>query len=225
MWQIIIEKHNEILEIILLSLQVSLSAVVIATIIGLPIAALLVTANFRGKQAIITATNTLLGIPSVVLGLSLYLLFSRAGPLGSLGILYTPTAMIVAQSLLVLPIIIALSRGFLHSSFISLEEFFFSLRLSKWQMAKTIIFEKRFALITVLLTAFGRAISEVGAVMVVGGNINHVTRVMTTTIAMETNKGNLAFSLWLGVILLAIVFVVNLCANGLQSKEERWQIR
>lgn len=225
MWQIIIEKHNEILEIVLLSLQVSLSAVVIATIVGLPIAALLVTTSFRGKKIIITTTNTLLGIPSVVLGLSLYLLFSRAGPLGALGILYTPTAMIIAQSLLVLPIIIALSRGFLQASFTSLEEFFFSLRLSKWQMAKTILFEKRFALITVLLTAFGRAISEVGAVMVVGGNINHVTRVMTTTIAMETNKGNLAFSLWLGVMLLVIVFAVNLFANGVQSFEKRWQLR
>nr|MBX2869332.1 ABC transporter permease [Acidiferrobacterales bacterium] len=177
---------RDLVEIVVLSLKVSLSAVVLASLIGMPIGAIIAMKSFPGRAALITLFNSLMGLPPVVLGLVVYLLLSRAGPLGEYGLLFTPTAMIIAQTLLVLPIIIALTRQALAELHFEYDEQFRSLRLNLITSTRTLLWEGRFALMTTLLAGFGRASAEVGAVMIVGGNINHVTRVMTTSIAMET---------------------------------------
>jgi tungstate transport system permease protein len=203
-----------LVEIVGLSLKVSLTAVLAAGLIGLPIGALLALYRFPGRRVITLLVTAFMGMPPVVLGLMVYLMLSRSGPLGVLGLLYTPTAMIIAQTLLVLPIIIALSRATIAAMWREYEETMRSLVITGPALVRTMLFEARYDLATTMLAGFGRAIAEVGAVMIVGGNINHFTRVMTTAIALETSKGDLALALALGVILLTLALAVNLAVHG-----------
>ena len=203
---------SKLVEIVLLSLRVSLSAVAIAALLGLPLGAAIAVGRFPGRQTVIVFLNALMGLPPVVVGLLVYLLLSRAGPLGTLGILFTPSAMIFAQSILILPIIAALSRQAIEDAWREYEEQLHSLGAGRMDAAMTLLWDTRFSLLTTLLAGFGRAAAEVGAVMIVGGNIDGVTRVMTTTIALETSKGDLPLALGLGIILIAIVIAVNAAA-------------
>jgi tungstate transport system permease protein len=204
-----------------LSLEVSLAAAVIACALGLPLGALVAVRPFAGRRAVIVLLNALLGLPSVVVGLIVYLLLSRAGPLGSLGILFTPTAIVVAQALLVIPIVAAMSRQFVEDAWSEYREQLTSLGVSPTRAVPTLLWDLRFSLVTVVLLGFGRAASEVGAVMIVGGNIDGVTRVMTTAIALETSKGDLPLALALGVVLIAIVLALNAAAFALRE----WSFR
>ncbi len=206
---LIVHLDRELLEIVVLSLRVSLTAVAIAALIGLPLGAVLVLFGFPGRTATIVGLNALMGLPPVVVGLFLYLLFSRAGPLGVLGLLFTPTAMIIAQCLLVTPIVAALARQTIEGLWEEYEEQLRSLGAKPKGAIGTLLWEGRFALLTAVLAGFGRASAEVGAVMIVGGNIDHLTRVMTTSIALETSKGNLALALGLGLLLLVLSTAVN----------------
>ena len=208
-------------EIVLLSLKVSLTAVFIASIIALPIGATLAIYRFPGHGIIVAVLNSLMGLPPVVLGLIVYLLLSRAGPLGQYGLLFTPEAMIIAQTFLVLPIIAALSRQTLADLHGQYQEQFRSYRLGAVSSILTLLWEGRFSLVTAILAGFGRASAEVGAVMIVGGNINHVTRLMTTTIAMETSKGDFSLALGLGIVLVFIIVMVNMLAALIQGLERR----
>lgn len=204
-----------------LSLQVSLTAVFISCLIGLPAGAALAVGRFPGRSSLLVLTNTLMGLPPVVVGLLVYLMLSNAGPLGPLQLLYTPTAMIIAQTILVTPIVAALSRQIIEDLHKEYHEHLTALGLSRLQSLPTLIWDARFGLITVGLAGFGRASAEVGAVMIVGGNINHVTRVMTTSIALETSKGNLAFAVGLGVVLLLLAVIVNGAVMALSTKARR----
>jgi tungstate transport system permease protein len=211
----------DLAEIVLLSLQVSLAAVVIAGAIGLPLGAGLAVLRFPGRGAVVLAVNALMGLPPVVVGLLVYLLLSNAGPLGVLGLLYTPSAMIIAQSVLVTPIIAALSRQVIEDLREEYDEQLRSLGLGALATIGTLLWDARYSLLTVALAGFGRAIAEVGAVIIVGGNINHVTRVMTTTIALETSKGNLALALALGLILVTIALAVNGAVMAMRTTRTR----
>src|SRR5437762_5285580 len=203
---------SKLVEIVLLSLRVSLSAVAIAALLGLPLGAAIAVGRFPGRQTVIVVLNALMGLPPVVVGLLVYLLHPRAGPLGALGILFTPSAMVVAQTILILPIIAALSRQAIEDAWREYEEQLRSLGAGRMSAALTLLWDTRFSLLTTILAGFGRAAAEVGAVMIVGGNIDGVTRVMTTTIALETSKGDLPLALGLGMILIAIVIAVNAAA-------------
>ena len=207
--RLIIGRDSDLLEIVLLSLQVSLTAVAIASIIGLPLGAAVALFRFPGRRAIAVLLNALMGLPPVVVGLIVYLMLSRSGPLGVLGLLFTPSAMIVAQSILVTPIIAALSRQVVEDLWAEYREQLSSLGASPRRAIWTLLWDGRFSLVTAVLAGFGRASAEVGAVMIVGGNIDHVTRVMTTAIALETSKGDLALALGLGIILIALSLVIN----------------
>ncbi|MEO1329225.1 MAG: ABC transporter permease [Pseudomonadota bacterium] len=213
---LILSADGDLLEIVGLSLQVSLSAVAIACAIGLPLGAALAVARFPGRSAAIVALNALMGLPPVVVGLLVYLHLSRAGPLGWLGLLYTPTAMIIAQTVLITPIIAALSRQILEDLHAEYAEQIRSWRLSRLETIGLLLWDGRAALTTVGLAGFGRAVAEVGAVIVVGGNIDHLTRVMTTAIALETSKGDLPLALALGLILMAIALAVNALVMGVR---------
>jgi tungstate transport system permease protein len=210
-----------LLGIIGLSLRVSLSAVAIATLIGAPLGAAVAVGRFRGRRMAIVALNGLMGLPPVVVGLLVYLLLSRAGPLGSLGLLFAPGAMIVAQAILITPIIAALTRQIVEDAWGEYRELLVSLRASPWQAALTLLVDTRYALSTVVLAGLGRAMAEVGAVMIVGGNIDGVTRVMTTTIALETSKGDLPLALALGLILILVVMLLNVAAFATRE----WAVR
>jgi len=199
----------ELMEIVLLSLRVSLTAVTIATVIGLPLGALLGLTRFPGRQALIVLANTLMGLPPVVVGLAVYLLISRAGPLGWLDLLYSPAAMIAAQTVLVTPIIIALTRQIVESLWEEYHEQLRSFGVGPAGLVATLLWEGRIALLTAVLAGFARANAEVGAVMMVGGNIEHHTRVMTTTIALEVSKGDLPLAMALGMVLLTIALLIN----------------
>lgn len=198
--------------IVALSLQVSLSAVAIAAVVGLPLGTALATTRFPGRRTLVIVTNALMGLPPVVVGLVVYLLLSRAGPLGELGLLFTPEAMVIAQSLLVLPIITALTRQAAEDAWTEYRELLHSLGAGPMRSSATLLWDIRHSLVTTVLAGFGRASAEVGAVMIVGGNIDGVTRVMTTAIALETSKGDLPLALGLGAILVGIVLVVNAIA-------------
>ena len=198
-----------LLAIVGLSLLVSLSAVVLATTLGLPLGAVLAVSRFPGRRAIVVLLNALMGLPPVVVGLVVYLLLSRAGPLGSLGLLFTPGAMVIAQTVLVVPVVAALTREAVESSWLQNGEQLRSLGAGRWTSGLLLLWDERMAVLTVLLAAFGRAVSEVGAVMIVGGNIDGYTRVMTTSIALETSKGDLPLALALGVVLLGVVGMLN----------------
>jgi tungstate transport system permease protein len=211
----------DLLEIVLLSLQVSLTATLVACAIGLPLGALVAIARFRGRGAVLVVMNALMGLPPVVVGLIVYLHLSRSGPLGFLGLLYTPTAMIVAQVILIAPIVAALSRQVLEDLHAEYAEQFRSLCLTRVQIVQALLWDARYSLLTVALAGFGRAVAEVGAVMIVGGNIDHLTRVMTTAIALETSKGDLALALALGIILLVIALGVNAAAQSVRMTAMR----
>lgn len=200
---------RDLLEIVALSLQVSVSAVLAAAVIGLPIGALLAVARFPGRGAALVLLNALMGLPPVVVGLLVYLALSRAGPLGPLGLLYTPGAMVIAQMILVIPIVAAIGRQTIEDMRDEYDEQLRALGVGPVGMMATLLWDARFSLLTTLLAGFGRAIAEVGAVIIVGGNIDHVTRVMTTAIALETSKGDLALALGLGLILLFLAVSVN----------------
>ncbi|MGK7865077.1 ABC transporter permease [Falsiroseomonas sp. E2-1-a4] len=208
-------------QIVLLSLRVSLTAVLLAALVGLPLGALLAVARFPGRAAVVTFLNALMGLPPVVAGLLIYLLLSRAGPLGSLGLLFTPTAMIIAQAVLVAPILAALTRQVMEGLWEEYAEQLRSFGAGPARAVPTLLWDGRFALLTVLLAGFGRASAEVGAVMIVGGNIEGFTRVMTTAIALETSKGDLPLALALGLVLMTIVLAVNALAQGLRDRGMR----
>jgi tungstate transport system permease protein len=204
---------SQLVDIVALSVQVSLSAAALAALVGLPLGATLAVERFPGRHAVIVLLNALMGLPPVVVGLLVYLLLSRAGPLGALGILFTPAAMIVAQAVLVTPIIAALSRQTLEDMWLEYEEQLRSLGATRVTAALTLLWDSRLSLVTIVLAGFGRAAAEVGAVMIVGGNIEGVTRVMTTAIALETSKGDLPLALGLGIILIALVIALNAVAS------------
>lgn len=198
----------DLLEIVGLSLRVSLTAVLLAALIGLPLGAVLAVMRFPGRAALVVLLNALMGLPPVVVGLTVYLLLSTAGPLGPLALLYTPAAMILAQTVLVTPIIAALARQVLEDLRADYEDQLRAMGVGPAGMMATLLWDGRFSLMTALLAGFGRAVAEVGAVIMVGGNINHVTRVMTTAIALEASKGNLALAMGLGLVLLLIAVAV-----------------
>ncbi|PTW60965.1 tungstate transport system permease protein [Breoghania corrubedonensis] len=206
-----------LLEVVGLSLRVSLCAVVIAAMVGLPLGAFLAVARFPGRGAAVILLNSLMGLPPVVVGLAVYLMLSNAGPLGVLQLLYTPGAMIIAQALLVTPIVAALTRQTVEDMRGEYAEYLATLGTGPFAMVATLLVDARYSLLTALLAGFGRAIAEVGAVIIVGGNINHVTRVMTTTIALETSKGNLAMAMGLGMVLIAIAVSINAVLMSLRS--------
>ncbi|SMX33604.1 Sulfate transport system permease protein CysW [Ruegeria arenilitoris] len=211
--------------IVMLSLQVSVLAVLISAVIGMPVGAALAVARFPGRRALIILMNALMGFPPVVVGLLVYLMLSRSGPLGVLELLYTPTAMIIAQTVLVTPIVAALTRQVIEMLAEEYSEQLRSLGVSRLASVPVLLWDARLALVTALLAGFGRAIAEVGAVIIVGGNINHVTRVMTTTIALETSKGNLALALALGTILIGIAVAVNAAVSALTLRTEQEGLR
>ena len=215
--RLIASLDSDLLAIVTLSLQVSLGAVVIATVLGLPIGAAVAVGKFPGRQAVIVLLNALMGLPPVVVGLLVYLLLSRAGPLGALGILFTPTAMVVAQTILILPIIAALSRQAVEDAWQEYREQLISLGAGGWSAALTLVWDIRFSLFTAVLAGLGRALAEVGAVLIVGGNIDGVTRVMTTAIALETSKGDLPLALGLGIVLVTLILFLNAAAFSLRE--------
>lgn len=206
---LLVNLDTALFQIVMLSLQVSLLAVLIAAVLGFPLGAAVALWRFPGRGGVIVMLNALMGLPPVVAGLMVYLLLSRAGPLGELGFLFTPGAMVIAQVVLVLPILAALSRQKVEEMLGEYREQFVSLGMSRARMMPTLLWDARFALLTVLLAGFGRASAEVGAVMMVGGNIDGVTRVMTTAIVLETGKGNLPLALGLGIVLLTLVMLIN----------------
>jgi tungstate transport system permease protein len=207
--------------IVWLSLKVSCTSALLASAVGMPLGAWLAIARFPGRGVLVAALNALLGLPSVVVGLGVYLLLSRNGPFGSLGLLFSPSAMVVAQTLLIAPMVASLAREQLQDSWSEYREQFQSLRVSMPRAIVALLHDCRFGLLTLLLAAFGRAIAEVGAVMTVGGNIAGATRVMTTAIALETSKGDLPLALGLGVVLLGLVLTVTLAAQAISTAAQR----
>lgn len=205
----ILSGDSELWAIVALSLRVSLGAVLIAGVIGLPLGAFLAVSRFPGRGAIVVLVNSLMGLPPVVVGLAVYMMLSASGPFGVMQLLYTPTAMIIAQVVLITPIVTALSRQVVEDLFAEYHEHLRSLGVSRMRAIPTLLWDGRFGLAMALLAGVGRAIAEVGAVMIVGGNINHVTRVMTTTIALETSKGDLAMAMALGLILIVLAICIN----------------
>lgn len=214
----------DLLEIVSLSLYVTLLAVVTATLIGVPLGSWIAITRFRYRRLAIAILNALMGLPPVVVGLIVYLLLSRSGPFGVLGLLYTPTAMIIAQVIIVTPIIASIAHQSIRNLWAEYHDLLISLNTSKRQRASTLIWDARRSLLTASLAGFGRAIGEVGAIMIVGGNIDHVTRVLTTAIALETSKGDFAFALALGFVLIGLAITVNIAIHALSRTEQgsRW---
>ncbi len=221
-FSLVVAADPDLVEIIGLSLQVSLIALAISCAIGLPIGAAVGMGRFPGRNALIILLNALMGLPPVVVGLCVYLMLSRAGPLGWLALLYTPTAMIVAQCILVAPIVAALSRQVIEDLHAEYAEQFRSLCVPASTAVAALLWDARYSLLTVALAGFGRAIAEVGAVIIVGGNIDHLTRVMTTAIALETSKGDLALALALGFVLLTLALTVNAAVMAVRMTASRW---
>ncbi|MEM7429997.1 MAG: ABC transporter permease [Pseudomonadota bacterium] len=221
-WGLLMAADPDLMEIVGLSLRVSLSALALSCMIGLPLGAAVAVSRFRGRSAIIIVMNALMGLPPVVVGLIVYLHLSRAGPLGWLELLYTPAAMIIAQTILIAPIIAALSRQMLEDLHEEYSEQFRSFALSRREEVMALLWDGRFALLTVALAGFGRSIAEVGAVIIVGGNIDHLTRVMTTAIALETSKGDLPMALALGIVLLVLALIVNGLVSTLRLTAARF---
>jgi tungstate transport system permease protein len=208
-------------DIVALSLQVSLTAVAIASVLGLPLGALIAVSRFPARRTTIVLLNALMGLPPVVVGLLVYLLLSRAGPLGTLGLLFTPAAMVIAQAILITPIIAALTRQVVEDAWLEYREQLRSLGETRLGSVATLLWDLRFSLVTIVLAGFGRAAAEVGAVIIVGGNIDGVTRVMTTAIALETSKGDLPLALGLGIILVTIVVALNAAAYAVKETAQR----
>jgi tungstate transport system permease protein len=211
----------QLVAIVLLSLRVSLVAVVLATLVGLPLGAAIAVAQFPGRKTLIVVLNALMGLPPVVVGLLVYLMLSRSGPLGELGLLFTPAAMVIAQAILITPIIAALARQAVEDAWREYQEQLHSLGARPVQSALTLLWDTKFSLVTTVLAGFGRAAAEVGAVMIVGGNIDGVTRVMTTAIALETSKGDLPLALGLGIVLVTIVLALNAAAYLVKESAQR----
>ena len=220
-FNLLLHLDGGVIGIVLVSLQVSLTALLFGTLLGLPLGAFLATEEFKGKKAIIISLNTLMGVPTVIVGVVVYLMLSRSGPLGAWGWLFTPKGMIVAQTLLTTPLIAALSRQILEDSWRIHRDTFLSLRLPSLSRLKWLIWDCRFSLTIAILAGLARAISEVGAVMIVGGNIDRSTRTMTTAIALETSKGDLPLALALGIVLLVIVLLANLFTFLVRQIAER----
>jgi tungstate transport system permease protein len=219
---LVITADSDLLEIIFLSLRVSLSAVAVSCAIGLPLGAAVAIGRFPGRTATVIVLNALMGLPPVVVGLLIYLLLSNAGPLGWMQLLYTPTAMIIAQTVLITPIVAALSREVVEQLHSEYAEQFRSLCVPPMQAVGALLWDARYSLLTVALAGFGRAVAEVGAVIIVGGNIDHLTRVMTTAIALETSKGDLALALALGLVLLTLALSVNAAVMMLRLTAKRY---
>ncbi|MGL5116476.1 MAG: ABC transporter permease [Beijerinckiaceae bacterium] len=219
---LILSADPQFLGIVGLSLAVTLTAVLLAALIGLPLGAWLALARFPGRNAVVVLVNGLMGLPPVVAGLMVYLVLSRSGPLGSLGLLFTPTAMVIAQTLLVVPIVMALTRGAVEELWGEYREHLTSLGLTGFRAVPTLLYDGRFALATGLLAGFGRASAEVGAVLIVGGNIAGHTRTMTTSIALETSKGDLPLALGLGLVLIGLTLAVNALAFGVSHLGRRF---
>ena len=216
-FNLIVTFDKDLFEIIGLSLKVTMSALIIAVIISIPFGAYLVFFKNKLQTLVVLFSNTLMGMPPVVLGLLIYTLVSKKGIFGFLDILYTPTAMILAQTLLIIPIVVSLTYEEIYKKNKEYNLLLNSLNLSRLTKLKTLVYESRYALITVALTGFGRASAEVGAVMIVGGNINHFTRVMTTSIAFETSKGSIELAVALGLILITISFIITLLIKSLRK--------
>jgi tungstate transport system permease protein len=217
-FELIFHLNAELFGIILLSLKVSGLALVIATLLGLPLGAMLGLKRFPGRDLAISAVNTLMGLPPVVVGLFVYLILSRKGTLGFLGLLYSPTAMIIAQSILAIPIVTALCQSAIVNVDPLIRQASRTLGATPRQETLAIFHEARYGIISAIVAAFGRVMAEVGAILIVGGNIAGYTRVMTTTIALETDKGNFELALALGIILLALSFMVNAVLHAIQRK-------
>ncbi len=220
--QLVLSGDPGLFAIVRLSLLVSLSAVLFAALLGIPLGALLALSRFRGRELVIVALNALMGLPPVVAGLAIFLLLSRSGPLGSLGLLFTPQAMVIAQTVLVAPIIAALTRQTIEDLWVEYQDELAALNIGPLRRVTTLIWDARFSLVTALLAGFGRAAAEVGAIIIVGGNIEGFTRTMTTAIALETSKGDLPLAIGLGLVLIAIVIVINALAWGLRRAGEHY---
>jgi tungstate transport system permease protein len=219
--QLVLSGDPGLFAIVRLSLLVSLSAVVLAALIGVPFGAFLALTRFPGRQMAIVALNALMGLPPVVAGLAVYLLLSRSGPLGSWGILFTPQAMVIAQTILVTPIIAALARQTIEDLWVEYRDELAAMNVGPAGRVATLIWDARFSLVTALLAGFGRAAAEVGAIMIVGGNIDGFTRTMTTAIALETSKGDLPLAIGLGIVLIFIVIAINALGWGARRAGER----
>jgi tungstate transport system permease protein len=220
--QLVLSGDPELFAIVVLSLEVSLSAVLLAALIGVPVGAFLALNRFPGRETTIVILNALMGLPPVVVGLLVYLLLSRSGPLGDFGLLFTPQAMVVAQTILVAPIIAALSRQTIEDLWAEYHDELAAMNVGPLTRIATLIWDARFSLVTALLAGFGRAAAEVGAILIVGGNIKDFTRTMTTTIALETSKGDLPLAIGLGVVLITIVMIINALAWGARRAGERY---
>lgn len=218
-FRLIFSLNADLFEIILLSLQVTLSAVVIASLIGMPLGAWLAVNRFRFRRITIAILNAMMGLPPVVVGLLVYIMLSRSGPFGVLNLLFTPTAMVIAQVIIITPLIASISHQAIRDLWAEYHDLLISLNTTKWQRMLTLIKDARRSLLTASLAGFGRAIGEVGAIMIVGGNIDHLTRVLTTAIALETGKGEFAFALALGFILIALAILVNLAIHSISRTE------
>ncbi len=216
--------NTELADIALRSLKISVSALMIASLIAMPLAALLAVRRFRFRRAVIAILNALMGLPPVVVGLIVYVILSRSGPLGALGLLFTPWAMIIAQVIIVVPLIASIAHQSLRDLWQEYHDLLISLNVTQSQKIKTLLWDARRALLTAALAGFGRAIGEVGAIMIVGGNIDNVTRVLTTAIALETGKGDFALALALGFILIAMAILINMTIHALSrtEREGRW---
>mgnify|MGYP003626279030 CR=1 FL=1 len=221
---LVVTLDPDLFEITLRSLQVTLSALVIATAIALPLAAFLAVRRFRWRRAVIALLNALMGLPPVVVGLVVYVLLSRAGPFGVLGLLFTPAAMIIAQVIIIVPLIASIAHQSLRDLWSAYHDLLISMNVSQTTKIRTLLWDARRALLTAALAGFGRAIGEVGAIMIVGGNIDHATRVLTTAIALETGKGDFALALGLGFVLIALAVSVNVLIHWLSQTEQggRW---
>jgi tungstate transport system permease protein len=219
--QLVLSADPALMEIVWLSMAVRLSAVFCAAVIGLPVGAIIALTRYPGREATIVVLNALMGLPPVVVGLLVYLSLSRSGPLGSWGILFTPEAMVIAQTVLVAPIIAALARQTVEDLWVEYRDELAAMNVGPLTRVATLIWDARFSLVTALLAGFGRAAAEVGAVLIVGGNIAGYTRTMTTAIALETSKGDLPFAIGLGMVLMIIVILVNAAAWGLRRVGEQ----
>ena len=220
--ELVLNADPTLIAIVRLSLLVSLSAVLFATIIGVPAGALLALTRFPGRNVLIVILNTLMGLPPVVVGLAIFLLLSRSGPLGSWGLLFTPQAMVIAQTVLVTPIIAALTRQTIEDLWVEYRDELAAMDIGPARRVATLIWDARFSLVTALLAGFGRAAAEVGAIIIVGGNIDGFTRTMTTAIALETSKGDLPLAIGLGMVLIFIVIIINALAWGTRHVAERY---
>ncbi|MGR3502525.1 ABC transporter permease [Pseudaestuariivita sp.] len=221
---LVIQGDPDLIDITLRSLQVTLTALVIASLIALPLAAVLAVRRFRYRRLTIALLNALMGLPPVVVGLIVYILLSRSGPFGVLGLLFTPTAMVIAQVIIIVPLIASIAHQSLRDLWSEYHDLLISMNVTPWQKMRTLLWDARRALLTASLAGFGRAIGEVGAIMIVGGNIDNATRVLTTAIALETGKGDFALALALGFVLIFLAIAVNLAihALGRTEREGRW---